>query len=92
MNNYIIQSICYGLSTIIICEILINIIFNNREQELKKYIILYNKLDKYYIKYIIFFLMGVIFFLILEYINLNKWYCNKLCANNKCVKVCFTSF
>ena len=49
-----------------------------------------SKLKNYNICYfiIILFIIGIIIHLLLEYIGLNKWQCNKICDNNKCKYIC----
>lgn len=89
MYNLIIESIIIGIITSIIGLVIINIFvkFNKFEKNNK----IENYLSKYKDKYIIIislFLTGMLIHILLEYIGLEKWYCEKKCIENKCKMVC----
>ena len=93
MQKLIFESVVIGLITSILGSIILKIIvrFNTFENNdsledfLKKY-------KNTYIIYIALFFTGILIHLLLEYIGLNKWYCEKKCAgegiNKKCKIVC----
>ena len=89
MKRIIIECILIGTITLIIgnllCKLLIN--FNSVEENQT----LDNTLSKYtnsYIFHVILFLTGVLLHLMLEYIGLDNWYCEKICLKDKCEMVC----
>ena len=67
MNNIFIESICYGLTTLIINNIILNIVFNNYSDYLKNYYNIYIQLNKYYILEFTFFFIGIILYIFTEY-------------------------
>jgi len=70
MNNIFIESICYGLTTLIINNIILYIIFNNYQKNLKNFHEIYLQLSKYYILEITFFFIGIILYISTEYFYL----------------------
>ena len=82
--NYLI----YGIISIIFGNILINYIIDHNKYELKNYIDIIYLLKKYYIFHILLFIFGIIIYFILEIINLDKWYCQKICIGDKCMRIC----
>ena len=67
MNNIFIESICYGLTTLIISIIIINIIFNYHQEYFKDFYEIYLRLKKYYIIEITLFFIGIILYIFFEY-------------------------
>ena len=89
MEKLILESIIVGAITSILGNIIVSILvkynsFENNEvldSSLLKY-------KKTYIIQISLFLTGVLIHLLLEYIGLEKWYCKKVCLEDKCKIVC----
>ena len=91
MNKLLYETICIGLITSLIGSMVIKIIigFNkveknesiNMERTIKNW-------NKNYLLEISLFFTGILIHLILEYIGLNKWYCEKKCLKDKCQIVC----
>jgi len=67
MNNIFIESICYGLTTLIISTIIINIIFNYHQEYFKDFYEIYLRLKKYYIIEATLFFIGIILYIFFEY-------------------------
>ena len=89
MQKLIFESVIIGLITSILGSIILKIIvrfntFENNdsiEDVLKKY-------KNTYIIYIALFFTGILIHLLLEYIGLNKWYCEKKCSGEGINKTC----
>ena len=80
--------IIYGLISVILGNYLGNNILKYNKNELKNYIDIIYLLKKYYIFHLFLFFLGIIIYFILEIININKWYCQKICIGNKCFEIC----
>lgn len=88
MNKFYIECLLYGFITLFIGKTIINILFHYNKNELNEFFLLYKKINKYFIIEITLFCIGIILFLLFEYIQINKWYCEKVCADDKCHIVC----
>jgi hypothetical protein len=92
MNQFMLNGISTGLFTSIFGSIFLSMIINHQIKESKDKIWINNKLQflkKFKIIEASFFLLGVIVFLLLEYFDFNKWYCEKICIGDKCRTKCF---
>ena len=89
MQTLIFESILIGTITSILGNLVLKILLkfnsvddnNSLEHLLKKY------KDTYIIQTSLFF-TGILIHLLLEYVGLNKWYCEKKCIGDKCKIVC----
>lgn len=91
INNLLYESICIGLITALIGSMVIRILLyfkKHNDNESLDYETSIQKWNKNYLMEISFFFTGILIHLLLEYIGLNKWYCEKKCADNKCDIVC----
>ena len=91
MNQFILNGISTGLFTAIFGSIFFSIIINSQIKKSKDKIWINNKLQmlkKYKIIECIFFLLGIAVYLLLEYFDFNKWYCEKVCIGDKCKTTC----
>jgi len=91
MNNFILNGITTGLITSIFGSILISIVINEIVKKSKDKIWIDNKLKllkNFRLIELIFFLLGVFVYLLLEYFDFNKWYCEKVCIGDKCTQKC----
>ena len=91
MNPFILNGISTGLFTAIFGSIFFSIIINSQIKKSKDKLWINNKLKilkKYKIIESIFFLLGVAVYLLLEYFDVNKWYCEKVCIGDKCQTKC----
>ena len=88
MNKFYIECLFYGFITLIMGKTIIKIIFDYNKNELNNFYILYKKIKKYYIIDILLLFIGILLFLLFEYIDINNWYCKKICADNKCQITC----
>ena len=89
MYKLIIESVIIGCITSILGNIIIHML--NRYNSYEKNDNLNNKIYKYkqtYLIQIALFLTGFLIHLSLEYIGLDKWYCEKKCIKDKCNIVC----
>ena len=89
MQKLILESIIIGAITSILGNIIITILIKYNSLESND--TLDNTLKKYkktYIIQIALFLTGILIHLLLEYIGLDKWYCEKVCLKDKCKIVC----
>ena len=89
METLIFESIIIGTITSILGNLVLKILlkFNSVDNNDS----LENLLNKYRNTYIIqtsLFFTGILIHLLLEYIGLNKWYCEKKCVGEKCKIVC----
>ena len=89
METLIFESILIGTITSILGNLVLKILlkFNSVDNNDS----LENLLNKYRNTYIIqtsLFFTGILIHLLLEYIGLNKWYCEKKCVGEKCKIVC----
>lgn len=89
MNKLLIESVIIGIITSIIGHIIIKILvkFNKIDdnESLDDFI---NKYNKTFIIEISLFFTGILLHLLLEYIGLNDWYCEKKCIKDRCQIVC----
>ena len=93
MKELIFESIIIGIITSILGSVMIKVLSRLNSIESNDYIESFvDKYKKTYIIEISMFFTGVLIYLLLEYIGLNKWYCEKKCAgegiNKKCQIVC----
>jgi len=93
MKELIFESIIIGIITSILGSVMIKVLSRLNSIESNDYIESFvDKYKKTYIIEISMFFTGVLIHLLLEYIGLNKWYCEKKCAgegiNKKCQIVC----
>ena len=93
MQKIIYESIIVGIITSILGSIIIKTLIRLNSIERNDYLNSFiGKYNKTYILEISLFFTGIIIHLLLEYIGLNKWYCEKKCAgqgiNKQCVVVC----
>lgn len=89
MNKIILESLIIGVITLIIGNLVTNLLFKFKDVDDNES--LDSTLVKYsnsYIFHIILFLTGVILHLLLEYVGLENWYCEKVCMKDKCNMVC----
>ena len=89
MQKLILESIIIGAITSILGNIIITILIKYNSLESND--TLDNTLKKYkktYLIQIALFLTGILIHLLLEYIGLDKWYCEKVCLKDKCKIVC----
>ena len=89
MQKLILESIIIGAITSILGNIIITILIKYNSLESND--TLDNTLKKYkktYIIQIALFLTGILIHLLLEYIGLDKWYCEKVCLKDKCMVKC----
>jgi hypothetical protein len=93
MQELIIESVVIGIITSILGSVMIKILSKVNSVESHDY--LNNFVGKYKKTYIIeisMFFTGILIHLLLEYVGLNKWYCEKKCAGEgleqKCQMVC----
>ena len=89
MNKVVCECVIIGVITLIIGNIITKLLFKfndvNDNESLDSTLVKYSNS---YIFHIILFLTGVILHLLLEYIGLEKWYCEKVCMKDKCNMVC----
>tara|TARA_B110000037_G_scaffold202643_1_gene244981 strand:- start:1586 stop:1870 length:285 start_codon:yes stop_codon:yes gene_type:complete len=90
MKNIIIETIIIGFITSILGGIFLRVIlsFFNKKDKNEYLNVLINKYSNNYIIEISLFLTGVFLHLLLEYFNVNKWYCEKKCIGDICKIVC----
>lgn len=90
MNNLYFECILIGTITSIlgnlILELLIKYNDNFNTNENLKFTLKTYKNDM--IVQVSLFLTGIFLHLLLEYIGLNNWYCEKVCYKDKCKLVC----
>ena len=90
MNKLIIDSLIIGLITSVLGSVILRVIitgFNKVEKnESLEYML--KKYKKNYIIEIALFFTGISIHLLLEYFGINKWYCEKKCAVDKCKIIC----
>ena len=89
MEKIILESIIIGIITSILGSIVIKTLtkVNSIEKNdcLNSFI---GKYKKTYMLELSLFFTGILIHLLLEYIGLNKWYCEKKCIKDKCKLVC----
>jgi hypothetical protein len=89
MINLLYESICIGLITALIGSMVIRTLLylkKKGDNEPLEFEMTIHKWNKNYLMEISFFFTGILIHLLLEYIGLNKWYCEKKCADDKCVE------
>ena len=89
MYKIFIESFILGIITSVLGVIIINILtkFNNYEKNSTLEITL-NKFRKTYIIPISLFFTGMLIHILLEFMGLSTWQCNKICMKDKCKIVC----
>lgn len=89
MQTLIFESILIGTITSILGNLMIKILsrFNSIDNNNSLEHVLNQYKDTYVIQTALFF-TGIFIHLLLEYIGLNKWYCEKKCIGDKCKIVC----
>ncbi len=91
MKKLLYETICIGLIAALIGSMSIRIVLkfnkleNNKSLNIEK---LVKEWNKNYLLEISLFFTGVLIHLIIEYIGLNKWYCEKKCLKDRCKIVC----
>jgi hypothetical protein len=91
MKKLLYETICIGLIAALIGSMSIRIILkfnkleNNKSINLEK---LVKEWNKNYLLEISLFFTGVLIHLTIEYIGLNKWYCEKKCLKDRCKIIC----
>lgn len=93
MQKIIFESIIVGIITSILGSIVIKTLTKVNSLDKNDYLNSFvGKYKKTYILEISMFFTGILIHLLLEYIGLNKWYCEKKCAgegaNKKCEIIC----
>ena len=89
MEKILLESIIVGAITSILGNLIVTILV--KYNSLENNDIIDSNLTKYkntYIIQIALFLTGILIHLLLEYIGLEKWYCQKVCLKDKCKIVC----
>ena len=89
MKDLILESVIIGVITSILGNLIFKILvkINNIENN----DMIDEVLDKYkknYFLQVVLFFTGVFIHLLLEYVGLDKWYCEKKCIADKCKLVC----
>jgi len=89
MQTLIFESILIGTITSILGNLMLKILlkFNSVDDNNSLEHLLNQYKDTYIIQTSLFF-TGILIHLLLEYIGLNKWYCEKKCIGDKCKIVC----
>ena len=89
MYKLIYETIIIGIITAILGHIIIRILskYNKYDdnEKINNFLIKYNK---GYILELSMFLTGIFVHLLVEYIGLNNWYCQKKCIKDKCRIIC----
>jgi hypothetical protein len=83
----IIETLIIGIITII-CGLIIEIIIKYYGNENIKHENIFSKNKNNIYFYLLLFLIGISIHIFIKYIEFNKWFCNKVCNNNKCVIIC----
>lgn len=89
MEKIILESIIIGAITSILGNLIVTILVKYNSFESND--IIDSNLTKYkntYIIQIALFLTGLLIHLLLEYIGLEKWHCQKVCLKDRCKIVC----
>jgi len=89
MQELILESIIIGIITSILGSVMVKILSRVNSVEDNEYLNNFvGKYNKTYIIEISMFFTGILIHLLLEYIGLNKWYCEKKCAGEGLDKIC----
>jgi hypothetical protein len=91
MNKLLYETVCIGLIAALIGSMSIRIVLKFNKIEKNKSINiekLVKEWNKNYLLEISLFFTGILIHLIIEYIGLNKWYCEKKCLKDRCKIVC----
>ena len=89
MQTLVFESILIGTITSILGNLMIKMLhkFNSVEKNDSLKLVINSYKDTYIIPIALFF-TGILIHVLLEYIGLNKWYCEKKCIKDKCKLVC----
>lgn len=81
------EMILIGSITIIFTLIVITTIYYLGDEDIKRNNILYNSRNR--IKfYILLFTIGILLYIGLQTLDINNWYCDKVCDINGCNIIC----
>ena len=86
MKDLILESIIIGVITSILGNLIFKILVKINNNEMIDEVL--DKYKKNYFLQIVLFFTGVFIHLLLEYVGLDKWYCEKKCIADKCKLVC----
>jgi len=89
MQTLVFESLLIGTITSILGNLIIKILikFNSVENNDSLKPVLDTYKDTYVIPVALFF-TGILIHVLLEYIGLNKWYCEKKCIKDRCKIIC----
>ena len=89
MQTLVFESLLIGTITSILGNLIIKILikFNSVEKNDSLKPVLDTYKDTYVIPVALFF-TGILIHVLLEYIGLNKWYCEKKCIKDRCKIIC----
>ena len=89
MQTLVFESLLIGTITSILGNLIIKILirFNSDEKNDSLNPIIDTYKDTYVVPIALFF-TGILIHVLLEYIGLNKWYCEKKCIKDKCKIIC----
>jgi hypothetical protein len=91
MSTFIFNGLTTGVISGIFGSIFFSIIVNSQIKNSTDKLWINNKLKiikKYRLIEFIFFLIGIFVYLLLEYFDFNKWYCQKVCIGDQCTTKC----
>tara|TARA_B100000902_G_C27309045_1_gene917259 strand:+ start:1570 stop:1851 length:282 start_codon:yes stop_codon:yes gene_type:complete len=89
MQTLVFESLLVGTITSILGNIILKILvkFNSVDKNDSLNPVLNTYKDTYVVPIALFF-TGILIHVLLEYIGLNKWYCEKKCIKDRCKIVC----
>lgn len=91
MSSIVLNGVATGVLSGIFGSIFFSIIVNNQIKKSTDKLWIDNKikfLKKYRLIEFLFFLLGIFIYLVLEFFDFNKWYCEKICIGDKCTTKC----
>ena len=91
MSSFVLNGLGTGVMSGIFGTIFLSMIVNTQIKKSTDKIWINNRLQllkRYRLIEFIFFLLGIFIYLLLEYFDFNKWYCQKTCIGDKCVTKC----
>ena len=91
MSSFVLNGLTTGVISGIFGSIFFSIIVNSQINKSTDKLWINNKLKfikKYRLIEFIFFLVGIFIYLLLEYVDFNKWYCEKICIGDQCTTKC----